>query len=163
MIEPSLFLGLLRLGPDDHLARPTMYNNVGLTTPRGSGTSGYIQRNLSALRPRDPLPPRDRDGGYGDRSSSVKHRQPDASILEHEKKRRVENKCVELQLELEEEGKLGEEEIETRVAALREKLLKEGGVARERGSLKQYESPSSLPLVPIHPADEGGQLTNWRR
>ena len=24
-----------------------MYNGIGLQTPRGSGTSGYIQRNLS--------------------------------------------------------------------------------------------------------------------
>ena len=24
-----------------------MYNGIGLQTPRGSGTSGYIQKNLS--------------------------------------------------------------------------------------------------------------------
>lgn len=113
-----------------------MLNNVGLATPRGSGTSGYIQRNLGALRPRDPLPPR--DSGYGE-GGPVRHRQPDAGILEHERKRRIENKCVELQLELEEEGKLSEEEIESKVAELRAKLSKEG-VARERGSLREYES-----------------------
>lgn len=33
-----------------------------------------------------------------------KHREPDAGILEHERKRKVEVKCYELQLELEEEG-----------------------------------------------------------
>ena len=28
-----------------------MYNGVGLTTARGSGTSGYVQKNLSYLAP----------------------------------------------------------------------------------------------------------------
>ncbi len=27
-----------------------MYNGIGLQTPRGSGTSGYIQRNLSVVK-----------------------------------------------------------------------------------------------------------------
>ena len=31
-----------------------MYNGIGLETTRGSGTNGYVQRNLSHLRnPRD--------------------------------------------------------------------------------------------------------------
>jgi len=28
-----------------------MYNGIGLTTPRGSGTSGYVQKNLSFVKP----------------------------------------------------------------------------------------------------------------
>lgn len=28
------------------------YNGVGLTTVRGSGTNGYVQRNFAAVRPR---------------------------------------------------------------------------------------------------------------
>ena len=27
-----------------------MYNGIGLATPRGSGTSGFIQRNLSYVK-----------------------------------------------------------------------------------------------------------------
>lgn len=27
-----------------------MYNGIGLMTPRGSGTSGYVQKNLSKMR-----------------------------------------------------------------------------------------------------------------
>ena len=27
-----------------------MYNGIGLQTARGSGTNGYVQRNMSALR-----------------------------------------------------------------------------------------------------------------
>ena len=27
-----------------------MYNNIGLMTPRGSGTSGYVQRNYGYMK-----------------------------------------------------------------------------------------------------------------
>ena len=38
-----------------------MSANVGLSTPRGSGTSGYVQRNLSHLKPRENFKPYDKD------------------------------------------------------------------------------------------------------
>lgn len=77
-----------------------MSSNVGLTTPRGSGTSGYVQRNLSTLRPRDIAQPYPRD------VDSLKHRQrqPDKEILEHDRKREVEVKVFELRDRLEDEG-----------------------------------------------------------
>ena len=28
-----------------------MYNGIGLATPRGSSTSGYVQRNLAYVKP----------------------------------------------------------------------------------------------------------------
>lgn len=34
-----------------------MYNGIGLQTPRGSGTSGYIQKNLSSK----PKPKQNKD------------------------------------------------------------------------------------------------------
>jgi len=81
-----------------------MSSNVGLTTPRGSGTSGYVQRNLSHLKPRDnPQPyPKDFD--------TFKHRQrqPDKDILEHDRKREIEVKVFELRDKLEDEGYGGE-------------------------------------------------------
>jgi len=76
-----------------------MYNGIGLTTPRGSGTSGYVVRNLSTLRSHDK---NDRPSTWD--AALPKHREPDQDILEHEKKRRVEIKCLELQLELEDKG-----------------------------------------------------------
>jgi hypothetical protein len=78
-----------------------MSDNVGLSTPRGSGTSGYVQRNLAHMRPRDMaapyLPRNDPD--------SLRHtpRQPDKGLLEHERKREVEVKVFELRDQLEEE------------------------------------------------------------
>jgi len=78
-----------------------MSDNVGLSTPRGSGTSGYVQRNLAAMRPRDmaaPYPPKDYD------SMHHKQRQPDKDLLEHDRKREVEVKVFELRDKLEDEG-----------------------------------------------------------
>jgi hypothetical protein len=78
-----------------------MSDNVGLPTPRGSGTSGYVQRNLAHQKPRDmaaPYLPRDAD--------SLRHRQrqPDKGLLEHDRKREVEVRVFELRDKLEEEG-----------------------------------------------------------
>ena len=57
-------------------------------------------RNLSALRSFQG--PQDRAGAWD--VAPPKHREPDAEILEHERKRKVEVKCLELQLQLEEDG-----------------------------------------------------------
>ncbi|KNE60321.1 hypothetical protein AMAG_05718, partial [Allomyces macrogynus ATCC 38327] len=99
-----------------------MYNGIGLTTPRGSGTNGYVTRNLSSLRARDPR--------MGDRGADLnndqflKPRQPNKEILLHEQKRQVEVKCLELRLKLEDEG-VDEDSIDDQVGTLRKKLLAE--------------------------------------
>ena len=80
--------------------QPKMSSNVGLTTPRGSGTSGYVQRNSAHLKPRDNAAP------YPRAVEDLKHRQrqPDQGIIEHERKREIEVKVFELRDRLEEEG-----------------------------------------------------------
>jgi serine/arginine repetitive matrix protein 2 len=65
-----------------------------------SGTNGYVIRNLSVLRNRDSQ--NDRANAWD--ATPPKHREPDKEILEHERKRKVEVKCLELQLELEDKG-----------------------------------------------------------
>ncbi|KAK4580164.1 RNA-splicing factor [Recurvomyces mirabilis] len=94
-----------------------MTDNVGLTTPRGSGTSGYVQRNLSHLRPRDNIQPYPKD------TDSIRHRQrqPDQEILEHDRKREIEVKVFELRDRLEDEG-VDEDEIDDKCEALRKDL-----------------------------------------
>jgi hypothetical protein len=37
---------------NNHHKQHHMYNGIGLTTPRGSGTNGYVQRNLSFVHNR---------------------------------------------------------------------------------------------------------------
>ncbi|WFD29280.1 RNA-splicing factor [Malassezia sp. CBS 17886] len=98
-----------------------MYNGIGLQTARGSGTNGYVQRNLSSLRPREnahksSLPM------HRSEETKVRHVQPDEKILEHERKRKVEIQCLELQDELEEQG-VADAEVARRVAELRASLL----------------------------------------
>lgn len=87
-----------------------MSANVGLSTPRGSGTSGYVQRNLSFLKPRDGAfnkPPVPYDSDY---RGEFKQRQPDKQILEHEKRRAIEVQLVEERDRLEEENEALDEE-----------------------------------------------------
>jgi chromosome segregation ATPase len=97
-----------------------MSSNVGLSTPRGSGTSGYVQKNRSLLRPRDKIAPYPTDREL----QTHRQRQPDAEILEHESRREIEVKVFELRDKLEEEG-LDEDEIDDRCDGLRKKLEQE--------------------------------------
>lgn len=78
----------------------SMSSNVGLSTPRGSGTSGFVQRNSANLRPRDDVKPYPTDID----SIRQRQRQPDKEILEHEQKREIEVKVFELRDKLEDEG-----------------------------------------------------------
>ena len=115
-----------------------MSSNVGLSTPRGSGTSGYVQRNLSHLKPRDAFSPYNRDSP----STDLKHRQrkPDQQILNHDRLREIEVKVFDLRDKLEDEG-VEEDEIEKQTEELRGKLLEEregkgGKGEREEGEGK---------------------------
>lgn len=111
-----------------------MSSNVGLSTPRGSGTSGYVQRNLSVLKTRDhhsygqPYPDPKRD--------LPRQRKPDRDILDHDRKREVEVKVFDLRDRLEEEGGLDEDEIDDRCEKLRRKLLQDEGADDTRGKGK---------------------------
>ena len=80
-----------------------MSSNVGLSTPRGSGTSGYVQRNAAHFKPRDDFQPYPKD------IDSIKHRQrqPDKEILDHDRKREIEVKVFELRDKLENEEYVG--------------------------------------------------------
>ena len=129
------------------------YNGIGLKTPRGSGTNGYVQRSLANIR-RKPHAPYARD--YGFDQPQTKQRKANPEIMEHDRKRDIELKCLELQDKLEEEGylpsspafspvqranygRLGEEEIEKKVEQLRRELTKQAYVPQD---VKSYESPA---------------------
>lgn len=92
------------------------------------------REQLSHLRPRDDLRAQAMKG------AEVRHRQPDAGILEHERKRGVEVKCLELQMQLE-DMELPEDEIEKQVNALREKLMAMAAPVRDVKSIKPYVLP----------------------
>jgi hypothetical protein len=80
-----------------------MYNGIGLTTPRGSGTNGHVQRNFAFVRPGK------KDVNYRTEEDIAKleattNRQPNLAILDHERKRKIEVKCAELEEVLENQG-----------------------------------------------------------
>jgi serine/arginine repetitive matrix protein 2 len=74
-----------------------MYNGIGILTPRGTGTSGHVQANKFNLR-RAPVP-KFQEGQPGALAAADK--KPNQAILEHNRKRQVEVKLLELQDELE--------------------------------------------------------------
>ncbi|GKZ38884.1 RNA-splicing factor [Aspergillus brasiliensis] len=97
-----------------------MSSNVGLSTPRGSGTSGYVQRNFAFMKPRNagygaPYPPvsgSNSSSSFSDTASKpFKQRQPDKQILEHDRRRAIEVKVMEERERLEEENERIEEEM----------------------------------------------------
>lgn len=114
-----------------------MSSNVGLTTPRGSGTSGYVQRNLSHLRPRDAPYPNPAD--Y-DNLQTHRHRKPDKDILDHDRLREIEVKVFDLRDKLEDQ-EVEEDEIEIRCDKLRKDLTEGKGRDGEikKGRLKNHQ------------------------
>lgn len=122
------------------------YNGVGLPTARGTGTSGHIQKNVSSFNTSSWA----RQGAYERRQKQTQtaakreaqftarnlaDRKIDEGILEHERKRGIESKCVELRYTLEQERDeqkekgvektLSDDQIEERVEELRRQLKRE--------------------------------------
>lgn len=79
-----------------------MYNGIGLQTPRGSGTNGYIQTNKFFIRPR-PLKSQAKEFQEGQGAGGVT-RKANKDILEHDRKRQTELKLVLLEETLVEQG-----------------------------------------------------------
>ncbi|GMF36698.1 unnamed protein product [Phytophthora fragariaefolia] len=125
-----------------------MYNGIGLRTVRGSGTNGYVQRNLSyvnASRTRQTLARNQRGGSSGDfgaHRGGKSRPPPNADILLHEQKRKVELQLLEMSLEMEDRG-CDPEEIQDKVKRERERLLARLNEAGERGRDKAKDVESS--------------------
>ena len=98
-----------------------MYNGIGLQTARGSGTNGYVQRNTAFI-------PKGREDVKFKTEEDIKrleasaNREPNQGILDHERKRKLEVKCMELEEVLEEQG-YTEAEVEEKVSAYRKMLM----------------------------------------
>jgi serine/arginine repetitive matrix protein 2 len=87
-----------------------MYNGIGLSTVRGSGTSGYVMKNQAAIKKHKPM-----IGNYKEILQQFKDnplmpkKKPNLEIIEHEKKRKIEVKLYEMAEKLKDEGKTQEE------------------------------------------------------
>ena len=98
-----------------------MYNGIGLSTVRGSGTNGYVQRNLSHVRPsKDKVNYKTEEDIK--KSEAALSKGPNQGILDHERKRKLEVKCMELEDVLRDQG-CDDDEIDEKVDAYRQMLL----------------------------------------
>jgi len=118
-----------------------MYNGIGLQTARGSGTNGYVQRNLSALRfqrSNKSYEDVDREAELFEQRLG---RAPNKGLLLHEKKRKIEIKCIELADLMLEQG-YDEEEIKRKVASYREILKEKDPTISQVGKLDEERGKS---------------------
>jgi serine/arginine repetitive matrix protein 2 len=80
-----------------------LYNGIGLTTARGSGTNGYVTRNLAFVHnTKDKVKYKTEEEIQ--KLDAISHKKPNLEILDHERKRKLEIKCLEYREELEEGG-----------------------------------------------------------
>jgi len=106
-----------------------MYNGIGLFTPKGSGTNGYVQRNLANLKPQRV--------DFKDLNKSLKHgdvikvKKANEELLLHEQKRKVEIDLLKLEDELRESG-MPDDQIQTNIQRERMQMMR----AVEAGSLR---------------------------
>lgn len=112
------------------------YNGIGLQTPRGSGTSGHIQKNLADKKSEGFRQKRDREA-FEEERRAVKARQnenrkgADVEIRDHDRKRWIEVQCMELRDKLE-DTEMEDDEIDEKVAQLRKKLTEKGDKAEKK-------------------------------
>ena len=105
-----------------------MYNGIGLSTVRGSATSGYVTANsFNAHRRNTANRPKTGD------EARPKPTGPNAEVLEHNRKRELELKVFEYRVGLEDD-EVDDDEIERRVAAFRARLLEEEEARGGRGN-----------------------------
>ena len=80
-----------------------MQNGIGLATARGSGTNGFVQKNVSSVkRTKESVSYRTEEDAA--RIEKQLNRHPNAEIVSHDRKRQLELKCMEMQELMEEQG-----------------------------------------------------------
>jgi len=121
-----------------------MYNGIGLTTPRGSGTNGYVQRNLGALPKRIKIDYQ--KDSEKNRASLDLQRKPNTEILEHERKRQIEIK-VEMLKDTMIAKNFSQDEIEERAAKLRQELQSEKSKKEEQSIEKNLQETHQYSLA----------------
>lgn len=98
-----------------------MYNGIGLQTPRGSGTNGYIQSNKFFVKPKTTKVAENTRGFEADQGTAGVTRKPNKEILEHDRKRQIQLKLVILEDKLIDQG-YTDAEIAEKLEEARKKL-----------------------------------------
>ena len=119
-----------------------MYNGVGLSTVRGTATSGHVQRNASHVQAqrhrRRVAHNQNRDDGRNRKPflSAAAQLQGNRELQSHQRKRQLENKLLELREEMEEEGMV-DEDIEQRINTERQRMWDEWQQQQENDMAKE--------------------------
>jgi hypothetical protein len=77
-----------------------MYNGIGLRTTRGTGTNGYVQKNLSFIKPKQQNKSSE-TYKYDEHVSAKPAKKPSEEVLLHNNRRKLENELLEYEEELE--------------------------------------------------------------
>ncbi|XP_028793740.1 serine/arginine repetitive matrix protein 2-like [Neltuma alba] len=111
-----------------------MYNGIGLQTPRGSGTNGYIQSNKFFVKPKISKVAENTRGYEADQGTAGVTRKPNREILEHDRKRQIPLKLVILEDKLIDQG-YSDAEIAEKLDEARKKLELEAAAEESDGPM----------------------------
>mmetsp|Transcript_33028 Transcript_33028/g.49896 ORF Transcript_33028/g.49896 Transcript_33028/m.49896 type:complete len:290 (+) Transcript_33028:154-1023(+) len=104
-----------------------MYNGIGLSSVRGSATSGYVQANRSHVRDAQRRRQQERNLSSSSNKTSIvslaARNEGNHEIQKHQAKREIENELLMLQEDMEEAGQLSPAEIDERIHVERQRLL----------------------------------------
>ncbi|PKU72423.1 uncharacterized protein DDB_G0283697 [Dendrobium catenatum] len=117
-----------------------MYNGIGLQTPRGSGTNGYIQSNKFFVKPKSARVDTSAVGGSAQPEGVGGVRKPNKDILEHDRKRQIQLRLIVLQDALADQGFTDDEiaeKIEEAKKALEVELAASASTASGRPPLSK--------------------------
>lgn len=99
-----------------------MYNRVGLPSAKGSGTSGYIQRNLASAKPQKSRLQFLKDLRKIGRNPLPAQLSPSPAIISHKQRRAIYNFVEEVRAEMERSGR-ELSEVEPELKTMEKRLL----------------------------------------
>ncbi|KAH1203298.1 Serine/arginine repetitive matrix protein 2 [Glycine max] len=137
-----------------------MYNGIGLQTPRGSGTNGYIQSNKFFVKPKISKVAENMKGFEADQGTAGVSRKPNKEILEHDRKRQIQLKLTILEDKLIDQG-YTDAEIAEKLVEARQNL--EAATASEETDGPASVSASDKKLFPNSDNQQGNisNLVHW--
>lgn len=101
-----------------------MYNGIGLFTPRGSGTSGYVQKSLAFVKPKQVIHNyKEVLEKFKENPAPIK-KKANSEIIEHEVKHKIEVELFNYLDDLKSKG-LEDSQVDNLVNKRREELYKE--------------------------------------
>ena len=132
-----------------------MYNGIGLTTPRGSATSGHVTTNLSHIKPEFFRNKLDANSGKLQNRDvgNIKQARANSDVLEHNRKRSIEAKVFAFQEALLEKG-FTDDEIEEKCAQLRLQLENSSKV----GDLSKDSSKTDSHAIAMKKMEENAKI-----